>query len=117
MCRRATAMLATAFLLCVPAPVLAQSAGDDQYRDPFAGDGRDQSDTGSGGGTQGEAGAPAPSAPPAAPTSAPTDSTTVEPTVTTAATLPRTGPAAGWITAAGVLALLAGAGLRRTART
>ena len=33
--RRLTAALASALLLAAPAPVLAQSAGDDQYQDPF----------------------------------------------------------------------------------
>ena len=103
-------MLAATIALAAPASALAQSVGDEQYRDPFAGEEQPQDETGTPPPANGHP-APAPTGTPA-----PTVSTTVEPTATTAATLPRTGPAAAWVAAAGVLALVAGAGLRRTAR-
>ena len=110
MSRRAPAVFVASLALAAPGSALAQSVGDEQYRDPFAGEDQPQDATaGSGGDTSAPAPAPAP-------VPAPTDSTAVEPIATTAGTLPRTGPAAIWVTAAGVLALLAGAGLRRTAR-
>jgi hypothetical protein len=110
--RRGPGLLAIAIALAAPASAPAQSVGDEQYRDPFAGEEQPQDETAAPPAGDGDtAPAPAPAAP------APTDSTAVEPTATTAATLPRTGPAAAWIAAAGVLALVAGAGLRRSART
>jgi hypothetical protein len=113
--RRAAAVLATARALAAPAPALAQSVGDDQYRDPFAGEQPSQDDPSGGGETggsapQGSAGsspAPAPST-----TSAP-----INPTATSAGELPRTGPAAAFIFIAGVVLVGAGLGLRRSART
>lgn len=105
---RASAALATALALGAPAPALAQSVGDEQYHDPFAGDVQAPDKSG-------ENPAPAPSP---APTPAPsTSSAPVEPTATTAETLPRTGQEDAWIVAAGLLLIAAGAGLRRTART
>jgi LPXTG-motif cell wall-anchored protein len=105
-------MLVAALALCAPASALAQSAGDDQYRDPFAGKGQEQGETESGGAGEDGAGTTAP-----APPAAPTDSTAVEPTATVAGTLPRTGAESGWVALAGLLLMAAGAGLRRTART
>ena len=112
MSRLGAAALIAAFALSAPAGAFAQSAGDEQYRDPFAG--RDQArDEGDDGGDQG-GGSPAP-APAPAPTStaAPTESTTTaEPIATTAETLPRTGSGAVWVAALGLLSIAAGAGLR-----
>ena len=117
MSRRGSAVLAAVLALCAPASALAQSVGDEQYRDPFAGEEQGQDDTGGGGGGSTPAPTPAPAPAPApAPTAASTESA-VEPTATTAGTLPRTGATAWWIAAAGMLALIAGAGLRRTAQT
>jgi LPXTG-motif cell wall-anchored protein len=112
MSRLGAAALLTLFTLSVPGTALAQGVGDEQYRDPFAG--QDQS------GQQDDAGAPAPApAPTPAPTaSAPaTDPATGEPIATVADTLPRTGSDAGWVAAAGLLLIAVGAALRRTART
>jgi LPXTG-motif cell wall-anchored protein len=112
MSRLGAAALLTLFTLSVSGTALAQSVGDEQYRDPFAG--QDQS------GQQDDAGAPAPApAPTPAPTaSAPaTDPATGEPIATVADTLPRTGSDAGWVAAAGLLLIAVGAALRRTART
>ncbi len=109
MSRLGAAALLTLFTLSVPGTALAQSVGDEQYRDPFAG--QDQS------GQQDGASAPAPAPTPAPTASVPaTDPPTGEPIATVADTLPRTGGEAGWIAAVGLLLTAAGAGLRRTAR-
>lgn len=113
MCRRVSAMLVAALALCAPASALAQSAGDDQYRDPLGGKGQEPAESESGDGGGGGAGSTAP-----APPATPTDSTAVEQqTATVAGTLPRTGAESGWVALAGLLLVAAGAGLRRTART
>jgi LPXTG-motif cell wall-anchored protein len=110
MSRIGAAALAAVLVLSLPAPALAQSAGDEQYRDPFAG--QDE-----GAGNEGDA-APAP-APAPTTTTAPAESTATdpEPVATTAGSLPRTGSAAAWVAGFGLLLIAAGAGLRRTART
>ncbi len=113
MSRLGAAALLTLFTLSVPGTALAQSVGDEQYRDPFADQGRGQDQSGQQNGT----GAPAPAPTPAPTASAPaTDPATGEPIATVADTLPRTGGEAGWVGAAGVLLIAAGAALRRTAR-
>jgi LPXTG-motif cell wall-anchored protein len=112
----------------LPAAALAQSAGDDQYQDPFAGDNGSENDGGSnGGGNSGDSSggsggtptpapqpAPAPAAPatPAAPAA---ESGTTVPTDPAGNTLPRTGRDAEWLVAVGLLLIAAGAGLRRSA--
>jgi LPXTG-motif cell wall-anchored protein len=93
------------FVAAAPA-AWAQSAGDEQYQDPFSG----QSGGSSGGGTS-ESQAPAPAATPApAPTAAPA------PAATTAAApqpqLPRTGAETLLTALAGVGLVMAGIGLR-----
>jgi LPXTG-motif cell wall-anchored protein len=111
MSRLGAAALLTLFTLSVPGTALAQSVGDDQYRDPFAG--QDQNGQQDGAGTP----APAPAPTPAPTASAPaTDPATGEPIATVADTLPRTGSDAGWVAAAGLLLIAAGAALRRTTR-
>jgi hypothetical protein len=124
--QRATAALTLVFaLLAAPGTALAQSAGDEQYVDPFQG--------GQGGG-QAEQPEPEPEpAPqpeqPAAPApeggaagsqptteAAPTpDPAPVAPAQTDTTTLPRTGFPAVVIAAAGYALLLAGIALRRKA--
>ena len=111
--RRAIAALAATLALSAPGAALAQSAGDDQYRDPFAEENGGQQGGSNGGDTGGgstPAPAPAPAPAPPAGTSA------ADPTATTADTLPRTGAGAGWMTAAGLVLIAAGAGLRRSLR-
>jgi LPXTG-motif cell wall-anchored protein len=121
--RRAAAALAAALALSAPGAALAQSAGDEEYRDPFAGEEQPRDGGPQGGGGTGDESTPAPTptptpAPTPAPVPAPAAGTSApEPTATTAGTLPRTGLGAGWATAAGVLLLAAGAGLRRSVRT
>jgi len=109
----ASAVLAAALALGAPASALAQSVGDEQYRDPFAGEEQAQDD----GAEDTAPAAPAPAPAPAPTPTAPTGSAPVEPTATTAGTLPRTGAAAAWVAAAGLLLIAGGIALRRTART
>jgi hypothetical protein len=100
--------------LAVPAGALAQSAGDEQYTDPFGG--QDQgateqpaappSDTGSEPAPGGDGSAePEPSAE-AAPSAEPAQTTT-------SPTLPRTGAPVVLFAAAGYALLLAGVAIRR----
>jgi hypothetical protein len=90
--RRAMALALVGASL-VPATATAQSAGDDQYEDPF------------GGGEE-----PAPPAPAPAEPSAGSQGETAAgtPTVTSGAELPRTGANAGLLGGAGVVLVLAG---------
>jgi LPXTG-motif cell wall-anchored protein len=113
--RRGAAVLAAVLALATPGTALAQSAGDDQYRDPFAGE-NESEQGGSGGGEDTPTPPPSPAPTPAPSPSAPAGTTAAEPTATTAGTLPRTGLGAGWITAAGLALIVAGAGLRRSIR-
>jgi LPXTG-motif cell wall-anchored protein len=116
MSRIGATALAAAIVLSFPAAAMGQSAGDEQYRDPFAGqEDQPQDDGTTGQGNPAPAPAPAPTT-----TTAPTGSTTTttaEPVATTAGTLPRTGSAGAWVAGFGLLLIAAGAGLRRTART
>lgn len=116
MSRPGAAALVAVFALSAPAAAVAQSAGDEQYRDPFAGQDQGQ-DQGSQEAAPAPAPTPAPAPAPAPTTAAPTESTTVEPTTTVAGTLPRTGAGTGWLGAAALALIAAGAGLRRAART
>ena len=111
MSRRLTAVLVTSLALGAPPLAMAQSVGDEQYRDPFAGEEQTQDETGGGGGSTP---APAPAPAPAPTATAPTTS---EPIATVADTLPRTGSEPAWVAAIGMILIAAGAGLRRTART
>lgn len=121
MSRRGATALAAVLALGVPAPALAQSAGDDQYRDPFAGgEGQQREQTGADGGGSGGGSptAPAPANPAPAPSQTPASAPSAnpsEPVATTAGELPRTGSEAIWIAALGVLLVAAGVHLRRTA--
>jgi hypothetical protein len=105
--RRRLAALAAAALLAAPAPALAQSAGDEQYEDPFAGGDQSQPEP---------TATPAPAEP--AP-EAPAAEATVEPTAPAPAAepasqqqLPRTGLDAAPILAAGTVLLAGGIALR-----
>jgi hypothetical protein len=111
--RRLFTLLLTLSLLALPSAALAQSAGDEQYADPFG-----QVDQPSG--SQGE-GDQTPSEPAPAPAPAPSDGSgevagaTQTPVVqqTDAPTLPATGLPAGLLAGAGALLLTAGTALRR----
>lgn len=113
--RSGAAAFAAALALAAPLPALAQSAGDDQYRDPFAGNGGKQDAAGDGGSgsTGGHATGGGSSAPVAAPAPAPQPAA-VAPSATASGELPRTGLPAGVVTAAGFMLLAIGIGLRRT---
>ena len=102
-CPLAPALLVTAALALAPAAALAQSAGDDQYRDPFEG--------GSGGQQQEQpTDQPAPEPAPApAPEPAPGGDGEAETAAPAVDALPRTGGPVALI--AGLGAALAGAGL------
>jgi hypothetical protein len=112
MTRALTALILAVALLAAPAAAFAQSAGDDQYVDPFQG--------GDGAGQQ-EDPAPQPEEPAAPPPaeSAPGGNGTAEPTPSVEAaqegspTLPRTGAPVVLLAAAGYALLLAGIAIRR----
>jgi hypothetical protein len=106
--------------LTAPVPAFAQSAGDDQYTDPFSDpQGQEQQ----GGGSQGSEGtveaAPETQVPEA---QVPPDTTAADPSVTTEApaadageTLPVTGPPVAGLVLGGVFLLAGGVALRRRA--
>lgn len=112
--RALAALLAVAALLPVPAAALGQSAGDEQYVDPFQG-GEEQPSQ-----APQEAPQEAPAQPtepaPAAPAtpSAEGGEVTPAPAQTEAPTLPRTGLPVILLLSAGYALLLAGAAMRRT---
>jgi hypothetical protein len=103
------ALLLAVSLLAVPSAALAQSAGDEQYEDPF-GEVQDPD------GTQGDP-APAPDEAPAPATPAETPAAPAEQAVTAqdtaAPTLPATGLPAFLLASAGSILLAGGAALRR----
>ncbi len=112
--RRIATCLAALALLALPAAALAQSAGDEQYSDPFGKveDGNDNG--GGGGGNATEAPAPDTSTPAApAPAETSVESTGTAATDATGAQLPRTGFPVLLLAGAGALLALSGAALRR----
>jgi hypothetical protein len=105
--RRLVTLLAALSLLALPAAGLAQSAGDEQYEDPF---GEVEEPSGSQGNPE-----PAPQPEPA-PAQNNDSLGTSEPEVTEqtgAPTLPATGLPAGLLAGTGALLLAAGTTLRR----
>jgi hypothetical protein len=110
------ALLATVLVLALPAAALAQSAGDDQYADPF-GDTQEPADGGQGDGDQSvDDGGSAPQASAPAPDPAPSGAET-SPTATASdgAALPRTGFEVVLLLAAAFPLLVGGIALRRVA--
>jgi hypothetical protein len=109
--RRLTAALAALALLAAPAGALAQSAGDDQYSDPFGDVSEPSQDEGS------QDGSSAPPADqvdtPAAESPAAAESQTADPG--SGSTLPRTGFPAAMSALLGALLLCAGVSMRRRA--
>jgi hypothetical protein len=105
--RRVVTLLAALFLLALPPAALAQSAGDEQYADPF-GEVEEPS------GSQGEP-APAPEPEPVPVPAEPAESgeEAVVSQETDAPTLPATGLPAGLVAGAGALLLAGGTTLRR----
>ena len=119
--RATTGLLAAllALALMAPAAALGQSAGDEQYVDPFQQENSDQGGGGSNGnGSEGQAPEPAP------PAEVPTDQGVVDPPPTAAPeslangseTLPRTGLAVASLILSGLALLGGGAALRRVGR-
>src|SRR5215212_6867953 len=100
------AALAATLALGAPPLALAQSVGDEQYRDPFAGEEQAPEQTG-GESTPGPAPTPAPAPAPAPATSptpsAPATTPSGEPIATVAGELPRTGGEEAWVAAIGML--------------
>jgi hypothetical protein len=113
--RRSVAVLAAAFALATPAGALAQSAGDDQYQDPF-GDSGDSGGSGGGGSATPTPTPPTPAgtAAPSTPAPAPTASSSQAPAAQPAGQLPYTGSPVqtGLVAGAGALLLVGGVGLR-----
>jgi LPXTG-motif cell wall-anchored protein len=113
--RRRLAALVAAGLLAAPASALGQSAGDDQYEDPFAGE--DQQEQPSPdtpvSSDDSEAPAPAPAEPaPAATGQEPAPAPAAESGQAPAAQLPNTGADAGAVLFAGTILLAGGVALR-----
>jgi hypothetical protein len=109
-----TALLATVLLLALPGVALAQSAGDDQYADPF-GDTEQPSDGGQSGGDQPVDNGGSNAAPPASAAPAPAATPTGAEATSAAPTLPRTGWDVVLLFAAAFPLLLGGIALRRVA--
>jgi LPXTG-motif cell wall-anchored protein len=124
--RRITCLLAAA-ALALPAAAWAQSAGDDQYQDPFA-PGAGQTDGGGNGtdGSSGSDGGDEPSAQPAPEPAAPAPATPEPATPGTPAPvapaasaqeLPLTGADERLVALAGTVLLVSGLALRRRSRS
>ena len=108
---------AVALTLALPSAALAQSAGDDQYADPFdESQAQQQEDANPPSDQGGDATAEAPAETQVVPEAPPTDSsTTGAPAVEGSDTLPVTGLPAVVLALAGALLFAAGATLRRRA--
>jgi LPXTG-motif cell wall-anchored protein len=115
--RRRLAAFAAAGLLAAPAPALGQSAGDEQYQDPFAGQGQEEpasnpdepvQDDG-GGGTVPVAPEPAPAETGQEPAPATAESA---PAPAAQPQLPATGAETGALLLAGAILLAGGVALR-----
>jgi hypothetical protein len=108
--RRRLAALAAVALLAAPAPALGQSAGDEQYEDPFAGEEQSQPEP-----TATPAPAapePAPEEPAAQPAAQSTPSTATAEPASQQPELPRTGLDVAPLFAVGVVLLGGGIALR-----
>jgi hypothetical protein len=117
-CRGTLFALVCVLLLGLPGNALAQSAGDNQYQDPFAGQSPSSSQPkqapSGGGGGGGNAGASAGTTAQAAP--ADPSATASQSQQQAGATLPRTGFNATLPLVYGLVLLLSGVALRRGAR-
>ena len=105
--RRLAILLAGLCLLALPSAALAQSAGDEQYSDPF---GEVDQPNGSQDEPAETPAAEAPAAEGAAPATSGGEATASQ---ETGPTLPRTGLPAGLVAAGGALLVAGGGGLRR----
>jgi LPXTG-motif cell wall-anchored protein len=106
--RRIAALIAT-LALAAPGTALAQSAGDEQYQDPFGGDGQNQ---GGGSETPSASGGAAQATPTPTSTVAPTPATAPVGTSPAAQQLPRTGGDPELPAIAGAVLLAGGVALR-----
>jgi LPXTG-motif cell wall-anchored protein len=107
--RRRLATLIAALALVVPSAAFAQSAGDEQYQDPFGGDEQSQSDEPD---TPAASGGTAQATPTATAAPAPTVATASQASPA-AEQLPRTGDDAGLLALGGAVLLAGGVALRR----
>jgi len=115
--RRSIPALACALTLALPSAALAQSAGDNQYQDPFSGQSPSSSQPkapSGGGNSQVQAQA---QASPAGSTTATQSQSSQSGQAAQGETLPRTGFEAFLPLAYGLVLLLSGAALRRGARS
>jgi hypothetical protein len=110
--RRVVTLFLAGFMLILPSAALAQSAGDEQYADPFGQ--VEQPNSGQGQQTQAPA-EPAPAPGDQAQTTAPAADQAVASQETTSGTLPRTGLDAILFFVMGAALLLAGTTFRRLA--
>jgi hypothetical protein len=112
--RALAVLLAVVALLAVPAAALAQSAGDEQYVDPFQGGEQQPSEAPQEAPAAPTEPAPAEPAPAAPATPSAQGEVAPAPAQTEAPTLPQTGFPALLILSAGYALLLTGVALRRT---
>jgi hypothetical protein len=112
--RALAALLTVAAILALPAAALAQSAGDEQYVDPFQGGEQQPAQPPQEAPATPTEPAPAEPAPSAPATSSAESQDTVAPAQTEAPALPRTGFPAVLVLSAGYALMLAGVALRRT---
>jgi len=108
--RRLVTLVLAAFLLALPAGAVAQSAGDEQYADPFE---QPQEPSGSQEQPAQAPAEPAPAPAPSADTAGAAQTQVVQ--QTDAATLPATGLPVGLLAGTGALLLAGGTTLRRRA--
>ncbi len=115
MARRSLAALLTALALACPGTAFAQSAGDDQYEDPFGSGGAGAGAARAGGHPGARAGSAPEAVPQAAPETAPAAQATPAPAAPASQgrQLPYTGVETGLVAAAGALLIGAGVTLRR----
>jgi hypothetical protein len=116
--RRSIPALACALALALPSAALAQSAGDQQYQDPFSGQSPSSSQpkqAPSAGGGDSQVSPQAQSSPSAAPSATTSQSQSAQ--AAQGEALPRTGFPAFLPLAYGLVLLLSGAALRRGARS
>jgi hypothetical protein len=116
--RQAIVALLALVVLALPTPALGQGAGDEQYRDPFAGQqpGGGQPQPQEGGSTESTGSTGQPATDPAAPAPAADAAAATQAQVQPGGELPRTGAAGIFLLLAyGWALLIGGAALRRIA--
>jgi hypothetical protein len=109
--RRLVTVILAASMLVLPSAALAQSAGDEQYADPFGQTG----DQGGSGDEQAQAPEPEPAPAPTEPAAPAEEAVASQETAAPAPTLPATGLPAALLAGSGALLLAGGTTLRRLA--